>query len=197
MPTTTNQPPSTFLLIGLGNPGASYAHHRHNVGFMVIDAIREEYGFGKELQKHGGLLSEGVITGHKVLTFKPLSYMNLSGDPAQRVVSFFKIPLSHIIVFHDELDIEVGRVKIKTGGGAAGHNGLKSLDAAIGKEYQRIRIGIGHPGDRNAVSNYVLSGFSKDESATVDSVVQHIYKNIALLLDGDAAGFMNNFTLTR
>jgi len=181
----------THLLIGLGNPGKSYAENRHNVGFMAIDMIRAEYGFGKESSKHGGLLSEGIIDGFKTYAFKPQSYMNFSGEPAQRVVSFFKIPLEHIAVFHDELDLAFAKIRIKRGGGNGGHNGLKSLDAHLGIDYQRVRIGIGHPGDKDRVSDYVLSDFSKDEKKTMDTLLKKIAEKTHFILANDSQKLLN------
>lgn len=154
---------STPLFVGLGNPGPQYAKTRHNVGFLSIDEIMDSYGFSAEKSKEGGLLSEGFIDGQKVLTFKPLSYMNLSGGPVGRISQFYKIPPEKVFVFHDDLDLPLGKIRVKQGGGHGGHNGLKSLDSHIGKNYWRIRIGIGHPGDKDMVSNYVLHPFSKSE----------------------------------
>lgn len=189
------KPMTPSLIIGLGNPGASYAGNRHNVGFKVIDHIIDSYGFSKPSQKFGGLASEGRIGEHKVFAFKPLSYMNLSGGPANEVARFYKIPLTHIIVFHDELDLPLGKLRVKRGGGNGGHNGLKSLDAHLGADYQRVRIGIGHPGDKDMVSDYVLSDFAKDERASVELMVSEIAKHVNLLLQGDEAGFMNKIAL--
>lgn len=180
-----------FLLIGLGNPGSKYAHNRHNAGFMVIDSLHAKYGKGTEQRKFGGALSEAVIDGRKLLLFKPLSYMNNSGLPAVELVRFFKIPLENIIVFHDELDLPLAKVRVKTGGGHGGHNGLKSLDAHLGADYKRVRIGIGHPGDKNLVSDYVLNDFSKEERPAVASLLADITQHISLLIAGDDAGFMN------
>ena len=195
-PTTTNhQPP--ILLIGLGNPGISYAGNRHNVGFMAADAIRAEYGFGRESAKFGGALSEGIIVGAKVLSFKPMGYMNLSGEPAQKLIHFYKIPLSHIIVFHDELDLQLAKIRVKIGGGNGGHNGLKSLDANLSADYKRVRIGIGHPGDKELVHDHVLSDFSKAEMKTIAPLCNNIAAHIALLLQGDDAGFMNKLATSQ
>lgn len=184
----TNTP---HLLIGLGNPGKKYAGNRHNVGFMALDAIAEKYGFKKETVKFGGLLAEGNIDGQKIYSFKPESYMNLSGEPAIRLVQFYKIPLANITVFHDELDLPHAKIRVKRGGGHGGHNGLKSLDAHLGQDYQRVRIGIGHPGDKDMVSDYVLNDFSKDEQKTTNALLKEISANLPLLLQGDEAGFMN------
>ena len=155
------------LFIGLGNPGLSYATTRHNVGFLMLDALQQGYDYAPFKPKFGGALTEGVIAGQPVFLFKPLSYMNRSGDPVQRVMQFYKIDLDHILVWHDDLDIAPGKVRTKKGGSSGGHNGIKSLDQHIGKEYQRLRIGIGRPahmepGDKG-IAQYVLSPFTKAE----------------------------------
>ncbi len=184
-----------FLIIGLGNPGASYAANRHNAGFMAIEQIIADYGFSKPQRKFGGSLSEGMIAERKCFTFCPLGYMNTSGVPASEMANFYKIPLENIIVIHDELDIDLGRLKVKRGGGNGGHNGLRSLDAHMGADYARIRFGIGHPGDKNRVADYVLSDFAKDEMPLVETLVEEISKHLPLLLKGDEAGFMNKIAL--
>ncbi|MDX2074657.1 MAG: aminoacyl-tRNA hydrolase [Alphaproteobacteria bacterium] len=180
-----------LLLIGLGNPGSKYAANRHNVGFMVVDELRAKYGAGAEQRKFGGALSEASIGGKKALLFKPLSFMNHSGLPSVELTRFFKIPLENIIVFHDELDLPLAKIRVKTGGGHGGHNGLRSLDAHLGQEYKRVRIGIGHPGDKLLVSNYVLSDFPKEETTHIRALMSDISQHIDLLLQGDDAGFMN------
>lgn len=185
----------TQILIGLGNPGNKYAGNRHNVGFMALDAVRAHYGFGREAAKFNGTLSEGGIDGKKTLAFKPMSYMNLSGEPTIALSQFFKIPPENIIVFHDELDLPLAKIRVKIGGGHGGHNGLKSLDAHLGKDYKRVRIGIGHPGDKDLVSDYVLSDFSKPEQKTIDGLCKAISQQIGLLLAGDDAGFMNRLSM--
>jgi len=184
-----------FLLIGLGNPGASYAGNRHNAGFMVIDQIINDYNLSRPSKKFGGVLSEGSIGGSKVFAFCPMGYMNTSGSPANEVARFYKISPAQIIVVHDELDLPLGKLKVKRGGGNGGHNGLRSMDAHVGVEYVRVRFGIGHPGDKHLVSDYVLSDFSKDEWPVVEQLVNEISKNLPLLLKGDEAGFMNKMTV--
>lgn len=179
------------LLIGLGNPGSKYAGNRHNVGFMLIDVLRAQYGAGAEQRKFGGALSEAVIDGRKTLLFKPLSYMNNSGLPSVELSRFFKIPLENIIVFHDELDLPLAKIRVKTGGGHGGHNGLRSLDAHLGQEYKRVRIGIGHPGDKLLVSNYVLDDFMKEERPATQELLGDMAKHIPLLMAGNDAEFMN------
>ena len=184
-----------FLLIGLGNPGKSYAGNRHNIGFMVVDAIAEAYGFSKPAKKFGGQIAEGGLEKQKVYLFKPQGYMNVSGIPAAEAAHFYKIPLEKIIVIHDELDLPLGKLRVKRGGGNGGHNGLKSLDEHLGKDYWRVRFGIGHPGDKDLVSDYVLSDFSKAERKQAYMMVDEIAKNIGLLLAGDEAKFMSRIAL--
>ncbi len=180
-----------FLLIGLGNPGKSYSGHRHNVGFMVIDKLRANYNAAKEQLKFGGAISEATIDGKKTLLFKPLSFMNKSGLPSIELMRFFKIPLENIIVFHDELDLPLAKIRVKTGGGNGGHNGLRSLDAHLSPEYKRVRIGIDHPGDKTLVHGHVLSDFSKEEQPVIHELLEDISRHIGLLLLDDDAGFMN------
>ncbi len=186
---------SATLLVGLGNPGDQYAGNRHNVGFMAVGSIAAHHQFPAFKKKFGGLLSEGTVAGSRVFLLKPLTYMNLSGESVVAAAQFYKIPPERIIVFHDELDLPLAKIRVKQGGGHGGHNGLKSIDAHIGKEYHRVRIGIGHPGDKDLVSDYVLSDFSKAEKQTVDALLAEISRYIALLLTGgDTAGFMNKLT---
>ena len=183
------------LIIGLGNPGTGYSGNRHNTGFMVLDRIMANCNFSKPSLKFGGAVAEGTINDEKVYAFKPLGYMNISGTPTSEIMRFYKIPLKNIIVIHDELDIALGKLKVKRGGGSGGHNGLKSLDAHIGVDYLRIRVGIGHPGDKDMVSDYVLSNFNKEELPTLDNITQETARHIGLLLAGDEAGFMNKVSL--
>ncbi|MEB3702476.1 Aminoacyl-tRNA hydrolase [Candidatus Bealeia paramacronuclearis] len=172
---------STPLFVGLGNPGSQYAKTRHNVGFLCVDEMMSSYGFSAPKSKEGGLLSEGFIDGQKVLIFKPLSYMNLSGSPVGRISQFYKIPTEKIFVFHDDLDLAPGKIKMKQGGGHGGHNGLKSLDSHIGKNYWRIRLGIGHPGHKDMVSDYVLHPFSKKEMMDLGPLLSTIADEAHLL----------------
>jgi peptidyl-tRNA hydrolase, PTH1 family len=183
------------LLIGLGNPGSSYAGNRHNIGFMIIDRVVADYGFSRPVHKFGGSLAEGSIDRKKVYAFKPLGYMNTSGGPAGELARFYKIAPEDITALHDELDLPLGKVRVKRGGGSGGHNGLKSLDAHLGPDYRRVRIGIGHPGDKDMVSDYVLSDFRKEEKAVKDLLIDAISRHIPLLLQGDEAGFMNKIAL--
>ena len=156
-----------LLWVGLGNPGEKYAGNRHNIGFMAIDAIADYHGFSSEKVKFKSLVSDGtVMTGGrpvKVLLLKPMTYMNESGLAVQQAVQFYKIPLDNVTVFHDELDLAPGKFRMKTGGGIAGHNGLRSIRQHCGEEFHRARLGIGHPGHKDKVHSYVLSDFAKDE----------------------------------
>lgn len=183
------------LLVGLGNPGTSYSGNRHNIGFMAIDRIMEMYGFSAASRKFGGMISETITTSGKLFAFKPMGYMNTSGVPTNEAASFYKIEPENIIVFHDELDLPLGKIRVKKGGGNGGHNGLKSIDAHIGKDYWRVRLGIGHPGDKDMVSDYVLSDFKKDERKLVEAWLEEIARHLPLLLQGDEAGFMNKVVL--
>jgi peptidyl-tRNA hydrolase, PTH1 family len=189
-----SHPPAT-LLIGLGNPGKKYAGHRHNIGFMVIDRLIGDYHFSAPKKAFGGEIAEGKIGEQKVFSFKPLGYMNTSGGPASELSRFYKVPLERTIVFHDELDLPLGKLRIKRGGGNGGHNGLKSLDAHLGPEYQRVRIGINHPGDKDLVSDHVLSDFTKAERPLAALMVSEISRHIGLLLAGNEAEFMNKIAL--
>lgn len=170
-----------FLLVGLGNPGSEYANHRHNVGFMCIDEIRQSYGFSPEKAKFSGLLSEGRVDSEKVYAFKPLAYMNRSGRPVAEAARFFKIPPEHIIVFHDDLDLAPGKLRVKQGGGHGGHNGLRDLDDYLGKQYWRVRIGIGRPLHKEAVTSYVLSKFSKEDRHWLDPLLPLLADEVQLL----------------
>ncbi len=174
--------PTRHLLVGLGNPGEGYAQNRHNVGFMCVDEIHRSYGFSPWKAKFSGLLAEGSIDQQKAILFKPLIYMNRSGRPIVEVSSFFKITPDHIIVFHDDLDLPPGTVRVKQGGGHGGHNGLRDLDAHLGKDYWRVRIGIGRPLHKEQVSPYVLSNFSKEDRRWLDFLLPLLADEVHLLL---------------
>lgn len=178
------------LLIGLGNPGAEYARNRHNIGFMAVDAIVRRHGFSPWRARFHGQCAEGVVGGEKILALKPETFMNLSGQSAAAALRFFKLTPGDVIVFHDDLDLAPGVVRIKTGGGTGGHNGLKSLDAHIGKDYRRVRIGIGHPGDKNLVTPYVLGNFAKAEQDWLDPLLDAMAADAALLSETDGAAFL-------
>ena len=185
-----------WLIIGLGNPGLDYEYHRHNVGFMAVDAIAHLYNFPPFKKKYKGLFAEGVISGERVLILKPQTYMNDSGRSVAELAGFYKIPTSHIIVYHDELDVMPSKVKVKIGGGAGGHNGLRSMDSCLGdKNYKRVRLGIGHPGDKDRVTGYVLNNFSKEDTKWLPDMLKVVAKETPLLLKGDDAGFLNKIAL--
>lgn len=178
-----------FLIVGLGNPGAEYENTRHNVGFMAADAIAAKYAFGSFKAKFDGLIAEGKIDGEKGFILKPQTYMNLSGNSVVKAASFYKILPEDIVVLHDDMDLQLGQIKVKQGGGAGGHNGLKSIDAAITSGYNRIRFGIGHPQGRgDAVVNHVLTRFSKADREVLENLAGVVTDTIPVLLkDGWAA----------
>lgn len=181
-----------FLIVGLGNPGAEYAKTRHNVGFTVADALADKYDFSPFRSKFDGLVAEGKIGDEKVYLLKPQTYMNLSGNSVVKAASFYKILPQNIVVIHDDMDLPVGKLKAKIGGGAGGHNGLKSIDAAITPNYNRIRIGVGHPqGGGEAVVNYVLGGFSKTDAEVIEKIKTFVVENIPTLLEKGIAAYSN------
>ena len=180
-----------LLLVGLGNPGSEYARHRHNIGFMALDAIHREHRLPSWRARFHGLLSEGEIGGERVALLKPLTFMNDSGRSVGDAMRFFKLELGAIAVAHDELDLAPAKLRVKIGGGNAGHNGLRSITAHVGNDYKRLRIGIGHPGDKSLVHHYVLSNFAKDEAPWTGAMVEAIAKNLALLAEGKDASFQN------
>ena len=179
-----------LLWVGLGNPGAKYAGHRHNIGFMAIDAIGDDHNFPKEKTQFQGLTRTGTISVDgrpvKVLLLKPTTFMNESGRSVQKAMQFFKIPLDNVTVFHDELDIAPGKFRMKVGGGIAGHNGLRSIKQHCGNEFQRARMGIGHPGQKDKVSGYVLSDFTKAEHNMRDDMINGSARYADLLAGGQA-----------
>ncbi len=184
------------LLVGLGNPGDRYARNRHNVGFLAIDAIAEHHRFPGWRGKWRGELSEGELAGERVLLLKPQTYMNESGRSVADSVHFHKLPLEDVIVFHDELDLAAGKVRVKLGGGVAGHNGLRSIDACLGsKAFRRVRIGIGHPGHKDLVLPHVLGDFAKADREWLVPMLDALAEAVPLLVGGDEAGFMNKVAL--
>ncbi|NQU56830.1 MAG: aminoacyl-tRNA hydrolase [Rhodospirillales bacterium] len=185
-----------LLLVGLGNPGQGYAKNRHNIGFMAIDAIADRFSFAVFREKFQGHIAEGEIGGVKVLALKPETYMNESGRAVEAASSFFKIPPENIIVFHDEIDLDAGRVRVKRGGGHAGHNGLRSIHSHIGPDYGRVRIGVGHPGDKDQVTGHVLNDFSKGDAVWVEKMLDGLSEYAGLLIDGDDAGYMSKVAET-
>lgn len=179
------------LWTGLGNPGAKYAGNRHNIGFMAVERIAEDHGFAPWRSKFQGLTCEGRLGSDKILLLKPGTFMNLSGQAVGEMMRFYKLTPADVLVFHDELDLAPGKVRVKTGGGHAGHNGLRSLHAHIGPDYGRVRLGIGHPGHKDRVSHYVLSDFARAEQDWLDELMRGISDGAGKLAAGDTAGFLN------
>jgi len=184
-----------LLLVGLGNPGSGYARQRHNVGFMAVDAIAHAHGFSPWKNKFQGKVSEGTIGRQKVLCLKPDTYMNLSGQSVGEAARFHKIDPADIFVFHDDLDLAKGKLRTKLGGGHGGHNGLRSIDAHLGPNYHRARLGIGHPGSKELVHGYVLANFSKDDQDWLELLLKSVATHVPLWLNDDEAGFMNKVAL--
>jgi len=183
------------ILVGLGNPGSQYAGHRHNIGFMAMDRIASDHGVGPWRVKFNGEVSEGRLGSDKVLLLKPTTFMNDSGRSVQAACAFHKVAPADVIVFHDELDLAPGKVRLKTGGGHAGHNGLRSIHAHLGPEYDRVRLGIGHPGHKDRVAGYVLHDFAKADQEWLDDVLHGISDGIGQLVDGHGDKFLNVIAL--
>lgn len=183
------------LWVGLGNPEPQYALHRHNVGFMALDVIAEDHGFSPWKRQFQGLSSEGRIGSEKILLLKPLTFMNQSGRAIRAALDFYKLHPEDVTVFHDELDLAPMRVKVKRGGGAAGHNGLRSTDAHIGPDFRRVRIGIGHPGHKERVTGYVLGNYAKSEMTPLAYMLGALSAEAAWLAQGDDARFMSEVAL--
>ncbi len=179
-----------LLFVGLGNPGTKYSNNRHNIGFMAVDEIIHRHNFSTPKEKFQAQIYEGHIEGEKLLVVKPLTYMNLSGQAVGEIARFYKIPSDDIYVFYDELDLAASKIKFKTGGGAGGHNGIKSLDQHIGKDYHRIRIGIGHPG-REQVTGHVLGDFSKSDKKWLEEILYAIGYASSELASGGGVKFLN------
>ena len=173
-----------LLLVGLGNPGPRYAGHRHNVGFMAVDEIVGRRVFPPWRERFNGLVTEGHLGGERTIVLKPQTFMNESSKAVGEAVRYLKVPLERVVVFHDELDIAPGRVRMKKGGGAGGHNGLRDIDAHVGNDYRRVRIGIGHPGDKALVHNYVLSDFAKEDIPWIEALCDAIPAHAPLLAEG-------------
>ena len=180
---------------GLGNPGAQYALHRHNVGFMAVDAIAAVHNFGPWQKKFRSLISEGRIGRNRVLLLKPQTFMNDSGDAVQQALHFYKIDEEALTAFHDELDLAAMKVKVRTGGGLAGHNGLRSINASLGPDFRRVRIGIGHPGHKDKVTPHVLGNYAKSEMEALSDLLGAIAAEAEWLADGDDVRFMNEVAL--
>jgi len=174
-----------LLLVGLGNPNLNNSNNRHNVGFSIIDAINQEFKLSKQKPKFKGLLTTGNIEEQKVFAIKPLTFMNSSGVCIKELIEYYKIEVKNVFVFHDDMDIELGKVKTKFGGSSAGHNGIESIDKNIGKSYSRIRIGIGRPKNNSSSVDHVLDNFSIDEKQSVDEVASNIIKSLSILIKKD------------
>jgi PTH1 family peptidyl-tRNA hydrolase len=185
-----------LLWVGLGNPEPAMARQRHNIGFMAIDRIASRHGFSPWRQRFRGLVSEGSVGGEKIVALKPMTYMNDSGQSVQAASAFFKLPPEAITAFHDELDLVAGKIRVKRGGGAAGHNGLRSMDRCLGTpEYWRVRLGIGHPGDKARVLGWVLGDFAKADQAWLGPMLDAVADDAALLAAGKAEDFMTRMAL--
>ena len=180
-----------WLIVGLGNPGAQYQHNRHNIGFMAVDEIIRRHNFSAPSKKFQAIVSEGTLGGEKVLVIKPQTFMNLSGQSVQAASAFYKIPLDQVIVFHDELALASGKIRTKTGGGAAGHNGIRSIDEHLGPDYWRVRLGIDHPGGKDRVHSYVLGDFAKGDEIWLEKLLTAIGDNAERLVKKDMDGFMS------
>lgn len=183
------------LLVGLGNPGPKYAGHRHNVGFMAVDEIVRRHGFSSERKRFQSLTAEGVLAGEKLLAMKPQTFMNESGRAVGEALRFFKLSPGDVVVFHDELDLAPGKLRVKRGGGIAGHNGLRSIRAHIGDEFRRVRIGVGHPGDKNRVMPHVLSDFAKADRTWLQPLLEAMADAGEWLARRDDAGFATRVAL--
>ncbi|MFD1508426.1 aminoacyl-tRNA hydrolase [Lacimonas salitolerans] len=185
------------LWVGLGNPGAKYAANRHNIGFMAVDRVAEDHGFAPWRAKFQGQLTEGRLGTENVLLLKPETFMNLSGQSVGEAMRFYKLTPADVTVFHDELDLAPGKLRVKQGGGHAGHNGLRSIHGHIGEAYARVRLGIGHPGHKDRVSGYVLSDFAKADQDWLDDLMRGIARGAPDLAAGDAPKFLNAVALAR
>ncbi|MBV9118609.1 MAG: aminoacyl-tRNA hydrolase [Acetobacteraceae bacterium] len=185
-----------LLWVGLGNPEPGQARNRHNVGFMAVDVLAQRHGFGPWRSRFKGVASEGSVDGQRVLALKPLTYMNDSGRSVQAAAAFYKLPVEAITAFHDELDLAPGKVRVKRGGGAAGHNGLRSMDRVLGSpDYWRVRLGIGHPGSKERVLGHVLGDFGKGDRAWVVAMLDAVAEAAPLLAEGRPEDFMTKVAL--
>jgi PTH1 family peptidyl-tRNA hydrolase len=183
------------LIVGLGNPGAQHSGHRHNVGFMAAGAIARRHGFSPAREKFHGLAAEGTLAGDKALILWPQTYMNDSGRAVQAAMQFYKAEPNDLTVLYDEIDLEFGKVRVKKGGGAAGHNGIRSIDAHVGPDFWRVRIGVGHPGVKELVKHYVLHDFDAEEKPEVETMVGAIADNFALMFERGHEHFMTKVAL--
>ncbi len=184
-----------LLLVGLGNPGAEYARNRHNIGFMAVEEIARRHGFSPWRKRFQGQTADGTVAGDKVMALEPLTFMNVSGQSVVAALQFFKLKPENVVVIHDELDLPPGKIRVKKGGGHGGHNGLRSIDSHIGKEYWRIRLGIGHPGNKDMVSGYVLHDFAKADQVWLDPLIDAVADSFPLIVKGEAEKFMTKVAL--
>jgi PTH1 family peptidyl-tRNA hydrolase len=183
------------LFVGLGNPGAKFAHNRHNIGFMAVDEIARRHGFSPWRRRFQGETTEGSLDGERVVLLRPMTFMNESGRAVQEAAGFFKLAVGEVTVFQDELELPPAKVRVKVGGGIAGHNGLRSISAHIGNDYRRVRLGIGHPGVKELVHGYVLSDFAKDERPWVQALCEAIAESAGLLTTDRDSTFQNKVHL--
>ncbi len=184
-----------LIFAGLGNPGPKHARHRHNIGYMVADEIIRRYDFRLAQARHHSYVATGEVAGEKILLLKPKTYMNESGRAVGTALRYFKIKAREITAFYDELDLAPGKVRVKRGGGHGGHNGIRSIESHIGKDFRRVRIGIGHPGDKKRVQRYVLSDFAKAEQPIMRDIVDAVCEALPILVEGDDGGFMTKVAL--
>ena len=183
------------LFVGLGNPGPKYARHRHNIGFMALDAIADRHGFPTFRKRFRGLVSEGRLGDERVALLKPQTFMNESGRAVAAAMQFYKAGLAEVVVFHDELDLAEGKLRVKTGGGSAGHNGLRSIDRLVGPGFRRVRLGIGHPGDSRRVTGHVLHAFDSEDAGWLMRMLDAVARSADLLAENDDANFMNRVAI--
>lgn len=183
------------LLVGLGNPGPRYAYNRHNIGFLALDDIVERQGLSGWRKRFQGEVAEGTIAGERVLALKPMTFMNESGRAVGEALRFHKLEPADVIVLYDEIELAPGKIRVKQGGGAAGHNGIRSVEAHIGPDFWRVRLGVGHPGVKHLVHPHVLSDFTAEEEAWLDPLLEAVAKEAPLLVKGDMAAFMSRVAL--
>jgi peptidyl-tRNA hydrolase, PTH1 family len=184
-----------WLMVGLGNPGPRYAGNRHNIGFMALDAVVRRHSLGTWRKRFKGVTAEGPVGGERVIALKPETFMNDSGLAVAEAANFYKIDVGHIVVFHDEIDLAPAKVRVKTGGGVAGHNGLRSITAHVGNDYVRVRVGVGHPGIKELVYSYVLGDFAVAERPWVEALCDILADNAAMLVKGEDSSFQNKVHL--
>ena len=185
-----------LLIAGLGNPGAEYARNRHNAGFMAVDVVHASYNFAPWRTRFHGLVCEGALAGRRTYLLKPMTYMNESGSSVAVAMRFYKLPLNALVVIHDEIDLTAGKLKMKTGGSDAGNNGLRSITAALGPDYRRVRLGVGHPGMKSRVTSHVLNNFTKAEEEWLVPLISAIAEAVPYLARDDDAGFTTKVALT-